>query len=82
MLSTGEALTASQAVEIGLATGPFKAAELIEVAVRSFTPVPEEPVAVREGRLVMEAGTELPLHEGVALETEAFLRLAGSPESK
>jgi enoyl-CoA hydratase/carnithine racemase len=41
-----------------------------------------ESAAVSEAVKVMLRGAELPLAEGIALETEAFLRLAGSPESK
>ena len=38
--------------------------------------------AAREAVRVMCEGTALPLAEGIALETEAFLRLAGSAESR
>ena len=40
------------------------------------------PTAVREAYRVAIEGARLPLADGVRLETEAFLRLAGSPESK
>ncbi len=50
---------------------------------RRFKPaVPSEPNAVREAMLCLVRGSELPLAEALALETEAFLRLAGSDESK
>lgn len=39
-------------------------------------------VAVREALDVLETGAALPLSEAIQLETEAFLRLAGSEESK
>lgn len=38
--------------------------------------------AAAEAVRVMVEGTRLPLSEGIALETEAFMRLAGSDESK
>lgn len=50
---------------------------------RRFKPaVPSEPNAVREAMLCVIRGAELPLVEALALETEAFLRLAGSDESR
>jgi len=49
----------------------------------AFAPVIEpEPVAIREALVVMLQGATLPLHDAINLETEAFMRLAGSPESK
>jgi enoyl-CoA hydratase/carnithine racemase len=55
----------------------------IPEADRRFKPaVPSEPNAVREAMLCLVRGSELPLAEALALETEAFLRLAGSDESK
>jgi enoyl-CoA hydratase/carnithine racemase len=44
--------------------------------------VPSSPEAVREAMLLLNRGVELPLAEALNLETEAFLRLAGSEESK
>jgi len=49
---------------------------------RFKAPVPSAPNAVREAMLVLARGGELTLGEGLKLETEAFLRLAGSDESK
>lgn len=44
--------------------------------------VPDEPGAVREAMLVVARGADLPLADAIALETETFLRLAGSEDSK
>ncbi|HEY1187557.1 MAG TPA: hypothetical protein VGE74_07850, partial [Gemmata sp.] len=44
--------------------------------------VPDQPGAAREAVRVVLEGTRLPLTEGIQLETEAFMRLAGSDESK
>ena len=44
--------------------------------------VPDEPGAVREALQVVAAGADLPLADAIRLETEAFLRLAGSDEAK
>jgi enoyl-CoA hydratase len=49
---------------------------------RFQAPVPSSPDAVREAMLLLNRGAELPLAEALKLETEAFLRLAGSDESK
>jgi enoyl-CoA hydratase/carnithine racemase len=50
---------------------------------RRFRPaVPSQPNAVREAMLCLIRGAELPLADALTLETEAFLRLAGSDESK
>jgi enoyl-CoA hydratase len=49
----------------------------------AFRPsVPSEPNAVREALLVMLAGAETSLDEAMPLETAAFLRLTGTPESR
>jgi enoyl-CoA hydratase/carnithine racemase len=45
-------------------------------------PAPAEALAAREALRVMIEGAALPLYEGIQLETAAFLRLAGSDESK
>jgi enoyl-CoA hydratase/carnithine racemase len=42
----------------------------------------EQLVAAHEAVRVMVEGAALPLYEGITLETEAFMRLAGSEESK
>ncbi|HVK17670.1 MAG TPA: enoyl-CoA hydratase-related protein [Fimbriiglobus sp.] len=49
---------------------------------RSKPAVPSEPNAAREAMLCLVRGVELPLADALALETEAFLRLAGSDESR
>jgi enoyl-CoA hydratase len=45
-------------------------------------PHPDDSVAVLEAKRVLGEGASLPFSEGIKLETEAFLRLAGSEESK
>jgi enoyl-CoA hydratase len=45
-------------------------------------PIPMGPIAAREAIRVMVEGAASPLYEGIKLETEAFMRLAGSDESK
>ena len=93
MLGTPASVNADDAVRIGLATtgDPF-AVVLSGTAVRerkrapvpgpSRPPVPSSPNAVREAMLVLVRGAGLPLADAIPLETEAFLRLAGSDESK
>jgi enoyl-CoA hydratase/carnithine racemase len=49
---------------------------------RFLAPVPSAPEAMREAMLLLNAGAELPLNEALKMETAAFLRLAGSDESK
>lgn len=95
MLGTAASVNAEEAVRVALAvTGDPFAVVLTgtEVAVRerkrasvsgtSRPPVPSSPNAVREAMLVLIRGAELPLADAIPLETEAFLRLAGSDESK
>jgi len=61
----------------------FKMDPLPHAARNAFVPLIEpEPVAVREGLVAMIRGAELPLKEAIAVETTAFLTLAGSAESK
>ena len=82
MLSTGEPLLTEEAVQCGL----------VELAPDRLLPVAVELLLRRDVAGVrfakqqpMEQGERanmLPLKEGIALETEAFMRLAGSPESK
>lgn len=50
---------------------------------QAYTPtVPEAPAAIREALSAMMHGAALPLAEAIPIETEAFCRLAGTPESK
>jgi enoyl-CoA hydratase/carnithine racemase len=44
--------------------------------------VPNHPAAVRAALLCLIRGADLPLADGLKVETETFLRLAGSDESK
>jgi enoyl-CoA hydratase len=44
--------------------------------------IPSSPTAIRTALLVMEEGALLPLAEAIPVETAAFLRLAGSDESR
>lgn len=44
--------------------------------------IPSSPTAVRTALLVMEEGSALPLDRAIPIETAAFLRLAGSDESR
>lgn len=54
-----------------------------EAARQAFRPtIPDGPAAVSEALTVIIRGAGLPLAEALKLETEAFLRLAGSDESK
>ena len=54
-----------------------------DVLRQQFQPaVADRPTAVRTALLVMMQGAELPLPDAIAVETRAFLQLAGSPESK
>ena len=48
----------------------------------AYPTIPNEPGPAREALRVMSEGTTLALPAAIQLETEAFLRLAGSPESK
>lgn len=45
-------------------------------------PVPSAPPAVREAMTLLNHGPELPLADALKLETAAFLRLAGSDDSR
>ncbi|HEY2911371.1 MAG TPA: enoyl-CoA hydratase-related protein [Gemmataceae bacterium] len=92
MLTSGEPIAAAEAVRLGLAfdggSDPVAAASSRVVQVdrdrerqRKRDPLPMS-TAVREALMVMVAGAPRPLPEALALETEAFQRLAGSPESK
>ncbi len=48
-----------------------------------FTPtIPQEPVAIHKAMIVLMDGAALPLAEAMKLETDAFCRLAGTPQSK
>jgi hypothetical protein len=47
-----------------------------------FVPPPGLTGAAAEAVRVMIEGASLPLYEAIKLETEAFMRLAGSPESR
>ena len=82
MLSTGEPLFGAEAVQCGL----------VELAPDRLLPAAVELLLHRDVAGVRfakqqpmeqgERGNMLPLKKGIALETEAFMRLAGSPESK
>jgi enoyl-CoA hydratase/carnithine racemase len=48
----------------------------------SVWPAPGDSVSVREVKRVTHEGTQLPFADAITLETEAFMRLAGSDESK
>lgn len=61
----------------------WKRLPLPEADRRGYRPaVPSEPDAVREAMLCVVRGAELPLEQALTIETEAFLRLAGSEESR
>jgi len=47
-----------------------------------ITSKPTDAPAAAEARRVVHEGSLLPISEGIKLETEAFMRLAGSEESK
>jgi hypothetical protein len=51
-------------------------------SVTAFTPPTGLAGAAAEAVRVMTEGAALPLYDAVKLETEAFMRLAGSAESK
>ena len=53
-----------------------------EVQKEFVSPSEPEFLAAREAVRVMVEGASLPLDEAIELETEAFMQLAGSPESK
>ncbi|HEV3439575.1 MAG TPA: enoyl-CoA hydratase-related protein, partial [Gemmata sp.] len=47
----------------------------------SVKPNPDDSVAVHEAKRILSEGASRPFPEGIKLETETFLRLAGSEES-
>lgn len=50
---------------------------------QAYTPtLPQEPAAIRAALDVMIHGAAKPLAEAIPIETEAFCKLAGTPESK
>lgn len=49
---------------------------------RFQAPMPSGPPAAREAMLLLTNGPGLPLRQALALETEAFVRLAGSADSQ
>ncbi|CAN5623198.1 hypothetical protein BH11PLA2_BH11PLA2_35270 [soil metagenome] len=53
-----------------------------EPDVVTFKPVESDSAAVNEAIRVMVAGAALPLNEAMPLETNAFLSLTGTPDSK
>lgn len=94
MIGTAATVGADEAVRIGLAaagdpfeivrTGDWRAARDRKrgpVPETARPPVPSSPAAVREAMLVLAAGVGLPLAAAIPLETEAFVRLAGSADS-
>ncbi|MCZ2341423.1 MAG: enoyl-CoA hydratase/isomerase family protein [Bacteroidales bacterium] len=61
----------------------WKRLPMSEADRRGFRPaVPSEPDAVREAMLCVIRGAEQPLEQALTIETEAFLRLAGSEDSR
>jgi enoyl-CoA hydratase/carnithine racemase len=60
----------------------LKAHDIIPTEQTRMPAIPDQPLAAREAIQVMLEGTRLPLYDGIKLETEAFMRLAGSDESK
>ncbi|MFO0805840.1 MAG: enoyl-CoA hydratase-related protein [Gemmataceae bacterium] len=61
----------------------FKQEAIPQESRNGFVPLIEpEPVAVREALVAMLRGADRPLADAIRIETEAFLYLAGSPESK
>lgn len=61
----------------------WKRLPLTEADRQGFRPaVPSEPDAVREALLCVLRGAERALDQALTIETEAFLRLAGSEESR
>jgi enoyl-CoA hydratase/carnithine racemase len=86
VLPSGELLDAAAGTVANTAPAQIRAWKrnpIPELDRRKFQPpVPSEPNAVREAMLCLIRGAELPLGDALTLETEAFLRLAGSAESK
>jgi len=98
LLATGESLNAEQSMKIGLIDIRTDSTHLIEVAAdflakkskreplaindHTLPMIPREPVAAREAIQCLIAGTKLSFDSAIRVETTAFLRLAGSDESK
>jgi enoyl-CoA hydratase/carnithine racemase len=79
--AAGVLLNLSAALKAGART--IKQQPVPKSDCQAFRPaIPSEPQAVREAMLVLTRGAALPLKEALPLETEAFLRLAGTEQSK
>lgn len=70
------------AVVLGADERERKTGPVTESEFSTHPPTATDSVAAEEAVRVMTEGAALPLAAGIELETEAFLRLAGSPESK
>jgi len=86
LIASGQPINADQAERISLVTKVVPTSDLLEESaslVRNVPRVPAEiPLANQAFLDLMDATSRVGLREAIAMETEAFMNLAGSPESK
>ena len=75
LILTGEAFTAEQALDWGLANAIYPMEELLPAALKTATAIATNaPIAVRQAKLAIGRGGGLGLADGLAMEIEAYNR--------
>ena len=75
LILTGEAFTAEQALDWGLANAIYPIEELLPAALKTATAIATNaPIAVRQAKLAIGRGGGLGLADGLAMEIEAYNR--------
>lgn len=83
MLLTGELITAQRALELGLVSRIFPAAELDEAASSlAKTLCSRAPLAQAAALRAVHQGLDLPLAEGLELETSIFAKVASTEDAQ
>lgn len=83
MIFTGDMIDAAKAKEIGLALEVLPAAELMAHCKKIAATIAKRgPIAVAQAKRVIDAGADLPLKDGNAIERDGFAKLFGTADQK
>jgi enoyl-CoA hydratase len=83
LIFSGDMIDAARAKEIGLALEVLPAGELLSHAKKvALTIAKRGPLAVAQAKRVIEAGADLPLKDGNAIERDGFMRLFATADQK
>jgi enoyl-CoA hydratase/carnithine racemase len=83
LLMTGEVITASEALRLGLVNSVWPSSDLLPAALGIASRIAaNSPTAVRQSKRAAKMGADSPIEQGIEIEIECYQRLVDHPDRR